>query len=66
MGKSDRAFIKTGVLAVFSSRTSLASSRQSLSSFVSPTAERAASPDQAAKRASFVEVRKLLIVSLCV
>ncbi|CAK1556045.1 unnamed protein product [Leptosia nina] len=37
-----------------SSRTSLASSRQSLSSFVSPTAERATSPDLT-KRASFVE-----------
>ncbi|XP_047039060.1 dynactin subunit 1 isoform X1 [Helicoverpa zea] len=37
-----------------SSRTSLASSRQSLTSYASPTAERAASPDQG-KRASFVE-----------
>ncbi|KAL4714754.1 hypothetical protein ACJJTC_002613 [Scirpophaga incertulas] len=38
-----------------SSRTSLASSRQSLTSYASPTTERAASPDMAAKRASFVE-----------
>ncbi|XP_050559379.1 dynactin subunit 1 isoform X5 [Spodoptera frugiperda] len=36
-----------------SSRTSLASSRQSLTSYASPTTERAASPEQ--KRASFVE-----------
>ncbi|XP_073964092.1 dynactin subunit 1 [Choristoneura fumiferana] len=49
------ATAKAGTLSMSSSRTSLASSRQSLSSFVSPTAERAASPDQAAKRASFVE-----------
>ncbi|XP_063390745.1 dynactin subunit 1 [Cydia fagiglandana] len=44
-----------GTLSMSSSRTSLASSRQSLTSYASPTAERAASPDQAAKRASFVE-----------
>ncbi|XP_041989134.1 dynactin subunit 1 isoform X3 [Aricia agestis] len=43
-----------GTLSMSSSRTSLASSRQSLTSYVSPTAERAASPDLA-KRASFVE-----------
>ncbi|KAJ8705506.1 hypothetical protein PYW08_012552 [Mythimna loreyi] len=36
------------------SRTSLASSRQSLTSYASPTTERAVSPDQG-KRASFVE-----------
>ncbi|XP_061725881.1 dynactin subunit 1 [Cydia pomonella] len=42
-------------LSMSSSRTSLASSRQSLTSYASPTTERAASPDQAAKRASFVE-----------
>ncbi|XP_050359357.1 dynactin subunit 1 isoform X6 [Nymphalis io] len=38
-----------------SSRTSLASSRQSLTSYVSPTAERSGSPDLTGKRASFVE-----------
>ncbi|XP_049883167.1 dynactin subunit 1 isoform X4 [Pectinophora gossypiella] len=37
------------------SRTSLASSRQSLTSYASPTAERGSSPDLAGKRASFVE-----------
>ncbi|XP_050359355.1 dynactin subunit 1 isoform X4 [Nymphalis io] len=37
------------------SRTSLASSRQSLTSYVSPTAERSGSPDLTGKRASFVE-----------
>ena len=42
-----------------SSRTSLASSRQSLTSYASPTTERAVSPEQG-KRAAFVEVGRLL------
>ncbi|XP_050676576.1 dynactin subunit 1 isoform X2 [Leptidea sinapis] len=37
------------------SRTSLASSRQSLASFLSPSTERASTPDLTVKRASFVE-----------
>ncbi|CAG9789716.1 unnamed protein product [Diatraea saccharalis] len=53
--KASPAQTKAGTLSMSSSRTSLASSRQSLTSYVSPTAERAASPDSAAKRASFVE-----------
>ncbi|KAL0852830.1 hypothetical protein ABMA27_012633 [Loxostege sticticalis] len=54
--KASPAQTKAGTLSMSSSRTSLASSRQSLTSYVaSPTTERAASPDMAAKRASFVE-----------
>nr|XP_049703773.1 dynactin subunit 1 isoform X11 [Helicoverpa armigera] len=52
--KASPAQTKAGTLSMSSSRTSLASSRQSLTSYASPTAERAASPDQG-KRASFVE-----------
>ncbi|OWR48570.1 dynactin [Danaus plexippus plexippus] len=50
--KASPAQTKTGSLSM--SRTSLASSRQSLTSFVSPTTERGTSPDLT-KRASFVE-----------
>ncbi|XP_052745853.1 dynactin subunit 1 isoform X3 [Bicyclus anynana] len=53
--KASPAQTKTGSLSMSSSRTSLASSRQSLTSYVSPTAERAVSPDLTGKRASFVE-----------
>ncbi|XP_028166489.1 dynactin subunit 1 [Ostrinia furnacalis] len=53
--KASPAQTKAGTLSMSSSRTSLASSRQSLTSYASPTTERAASPDLAAKRASFVE-----------
>ncbi|XP_038221509.1 dynactin subunit 1 isoform X3 [Zerene cesonia] len=53
--KASPAQSKTGTLSMSSSRTSLASSRQSLTSFVSPTTERATSPDLTIKRASFVE-----------
>ncbi|XP_045530157.1 dynactin subunit 1 isoform X5 [Pieris brassicae] len=52
--KPSPAQSKAGNLSMSSSRTSLASSRQSLSSFISPTTERASSPDLT-KRASFVE-----------
>ncbi|XP_050359352.1 dynactin subunit 1 isoform X1 [Nymphalis io] len=58
--KASPAQTKTGSLSMSSkyrgsSRTSLASSRQSLTSYVSPTAERSGSPDLTGKRASFVE-----------
>ncbi|CAH2101392.1 unnamed protein product [Euphydryas editha] len=53
--KASPAQTKNGSLSMSSSRTSLASSRQSLTSFVSPTTERATSPDLTGKRASFVE-----------
>ncbi|XP_045457196.1 dynactin subunit 1 [Melitaea cinxia] len=53
--KASPAQTKTGSLSMSSSRTSLASSRQSLTSYVSPTTERATSPDLTGKRASFVE-----------
>ncbi|XP_045782083.1 dynactin subunit 1 isoform X2 [Maniola jurtina] len=53
--KASPAQTKTGSLSMSSSRTSLASSRQSLTSYVSPTTERAVSPDLTGKRASFVE-----------
>ncbi|XP_047518456.1 dynactin subunit 1 isoform X2 [Pieris napi] len=52
--KPSPAQSKAGNLSMSSSRTSLASSRQSLSSFISPTTERASSPDLT-KRSSFVE-----------
>ncbi|XP_072941306.1 dynactin subunit 1 [Epargyreus clarus] len=52
--KASPAQTKAGSLSMSSSRTSLASSRQSLTSYVSPTTERATSPDMV-KRASFVE-----------
>ncbi|CAH0730397.1 unnamed protein product, partial [Brenthis ino] len=53
--KASPAQTKAGTLSMSSSRTSLASSRQSLTSYVSPTTERATSPDLTSKRASFVE-----------
>ncbi|XP_053623105.1 dynactin subunit 1 isoform X2 [Plodia interpunctella] len=52
--KASPAQTKPGTLSMSSSRTSLASSRQSLTSYASPTAERASTPDLA-KRAAFVE-----------